>query len=212
VAASARTRAWSRRTRGGAPWGHRERAAMEPRAAAPSSRRWDEAATRAAGGVRMWVRRPPAAPAGRGDGERAARTRHRRGTDAYPADFFVVFSILRRVQGVSAHGELIIFAVCLKSWHTANSSRRRQVPVTPSSCFFAPCTSTNTRQRCLPCARNLAHGKLGLCRACSCRRRFAVCNPRRNLRRVPGAHGDVSKSGSDSWMLMKENCVFCRTI
>ena len=88
--------------------------------------------------------------------------------------FLFFFPILRRVQGVSAHGELIIFAVCLKSWHTANSSRRRQVPVTPSSCFFAPCNSTNTRQRCLPCARNLAHGKLGLCRSCSCRRRFAV--------------------------------------
>ena len=42
--------------------------------------------------VRMRVRRPPAAPAGRGDGERAARTRHRRGTDAYPADFFWFFS------------------------------------------------------------------------------------------------------------------------
>ena len=93
---------------------------MEPRAAAPSPRWWDEAATRAAGGVRMRVRRPPAAPAGHGDGERAARTRHQRGTDAYPADFFCFFLILRRVQGVSAHGELIIFAVWLRSWHTAN--------------------------------------------------------------------------------------------
>ena len=116
-------------------------------------------------------------------------------------------TILCRVPWALAHGELIIFAVCLKSWHTANSSRCRQVPVTPSSCFFAPCTSTNTRQSCLPCARNLAHGKLGLCHACNCRRRFAVCDPRRNLRRVPGglrrvpqAHGEVSKSGSD-WSL-----------
>ena len=77
---------------------------------------------RAPGGVRMWVRRHPAAPAGHGDGKLAARTRHQRGTDAYPADFFCFFPILRRVQGVSAHGELIIFAVCLKSWRTANSS------------------------------------------------------------------------------------------
>ena len=105
VAASARMRAWSHRTRGGAPWGHRERAAMEPRVAAPTARRWDEAATRAAGGVRMRLRRPPAAPAGRGDGERAAWTRRRRGTDAYPADFFVFFRF---------------FAVCKGSRHTAN--------------------------------------------------------------------------------------------
>ena len=113
-------------------------------------------------------------------------------------------TILCRVSRALAHGELIIFAVCLKSWRTANSSRRRQVPVPPSSYFFTSCTSTNTRQSFLPCARNLAHGKLGLCRACSCRQRFAVCDPRRNLRRVPGglrrvpgAHGEVSKSGSE---------------
>ena len=51
---------------------------------------------RAAGGVRMRVRRPPAAPAGRGDGEGAA-----------PANrfFFVFFRF---------------FAVCKGSRHTAN--------------------------------------------------------------------------------------------
>jgi len=52
--------------------------------------------------------------------------------------------------------------------------------------LFAPCTSTNTRQSCLSCARNLAHGKLGLCHACSCHRHFAVSHPRRIFRRVPG--------------------------
>ena len=91
--------------RGGAPWGHRECAAMEPRAAAPSARRWDEAATRAAGGVRMRVRRPPAAPAGRGDGER--------GTDAAPAGYGCVpnrfFLFFFR-----------FFAVCKGSRHTVN--------------------------------------------------------------------------------------------
>ena len=166
VAASARTRAWSRRTRGGAPWGHHERAAMEPRAAVPSARQWDEAATRAANGVRMRVRRPPAAPARRGDGERAARTRHRRGTDAYPGDFFLFFfsdsspcarglgtrrtNYLRRVPETVAHGEFIptpsgsghavflFFCAVYLDKHTAK--------------LFAVCPKFGTRQtRPLPC-------------------------------------------------------------
>ena len=66
---------------------------------------------------------------------------------------------------------------------------------------------------CLPCARNMAHGKLNFCRAGGCRQRFAVNHPRRRfrcvpgrLRRVLGAHGEVSKSGSESFLDNFYNC------
>ena len=72
------------------------------------------------------------------------------------------------------------FAVCLSRWHTAKSEispcayflAHGEVfchAVRPSSrhqcLFFLPCTLGYTRRMCLPCARYMAHGKLGLCRA-----------------------------------------------
>ena len=71
--------------------------------------------------------------------------------------------------------------------------------------LFSPCAYIYTRRKDSPCARLLTHGKQGLRRPCSCRRRFAVGHRRRSLRRVltvlrrvPRAHGELVVSGSGS--------------
>ena len=113
-------------------------------------------------------------------------------------------TILCRVPKPRAHGEGWMFTVCPRCRHTANRRRRRPVARTASSRFFSPCTYIYTRRKGSPCARLLTHGKQGLRRPCSCRRRFAVGHRRRSLRRVPTglrrvprAHGELVVSGSE---------------
>jgi len=81
---------------------------------------------------------------------------------------------LRRVPEPRTHGEVWKFTVCPRCRHTANRRRRRQLARTASSRFFSPCAYIYTRRKGSPCARLLTHGKQGLRRPCSCRRRFAI--------------------------------------
>ena len=69
--------------------------------------------------------------------------------------------------------------------------------------LFSPCILRNTRRSCLPCARNMANGKLGQCRVHGCRWVFVVGHTRRHIRRVLDlfrrvllTHGERSKSDS----------------
>ena len=102
---------------------------------------------------------------------------------------------LCHVPAVRAHGEALMFTVCPRRRHTANSRRRRQLAVTASARFFSTYPYIYTRRIGLLCARLLAHGKHGLCRPRGCRRQSLRRVPT-GLRRVSRAHGELVVSGS----------------
>jgi len=107
-------------------------------------------------------------------------------------------------QGPRHTAKYLIFAVCHTFSTRRSRPRRRQLWPTPFIIFILPCAMNNTRRMCSPCARYMTHGEHPLRRASGCRRCFAVGHPRRSfrrvlngLRRVPLAHGEMRKSGSD---------------
>ena len=107
-------------------------------------------------------------------------------------------------QGPRHTAKYLIFAVCHTFSTRRSRPRRHQLRPTPFIIFILPCAMNNTRRMCSPCARYMTHGEHPLRRASGCRRCFAVGHPRRSfrrvlngLRRVPLAHGEMRKSGSD---------------